>query len=463
MAYEKQLAELVDKMESEKVSEVAIRSFVHYYRKLVAGQTGALPESEITPLETLPDAELLDDGIEDRGLEEMKKSVHIVLNGGLGTSMGLSGPKSLLPVRDGLTFLDIIIRRCLSAGIPLVLMNSFATRKASLERVGRYVSRDDRAVIDFVQHKIPKVDRHTLGPVRLDADPSLEWCPPGHGDLYPALWASGALDELLERGHRYAFVSNADNLGGYVDPAILGYMVENGMTFLMEACDRTRVDRKGGHLARKRDGTLSLREAAQCPESDLSSFQDVTLHRYFNTNNIWVDLESLAELMNERNGVLGLPMIRNEKTVDPRDPGSTPVYQLETAMGSAIEVFDSPSAIRVSRDRFAPVKTTSDLLRVRSDASELTEDLRLVPNPAREEAPPIIDLDYRYYGRIDDFERRFPKGPPSLLRCQSLRVIGDFYFGGNIRIEGEVELVNDEESQKRLDDGAVLRDVGLRS
>ncbi len=147
----------------------------------------------------------------------------------------------------------------------------------------------------------------------------------------------------------------------------------------MEVTDRTEADRKGGHLAQRReDGRLVLRETAQTPEEDLEALQDINRHRYVNTNNLWVDLRALDAAMRERDGVLGLPMIRNEKTVDPSDKSSPAVYQIETAMGAAIEVFEGARALRVPRTRFAPVKTTDDLLALRSDAYELTDDARVV-------------------------------------------------------------------------------------
>ncbi len=126
-----------------------------------------------------------------------------------------------------------------------------------------------------------------------------------------------------------------------------------------------------------------LREIAQTPDDDVDSFQDVSRHRFFNTNTLWVNLRALGALMDERDGVLGLPMIVNRKTVDPGDAGSPAVIQLETAMGAAIDVFDGAAAVRVPRARFAPVKTTDDLLVVRSDAYVLTDDARVVVSPER--------------------------------------------------------------------------------
>jgi UTP--glucose-1-phosphate uridylyltransferase len=274
------------------------------------------------------------------------------------------------------------------------------------------------------------------------ADPGLEWAPPGHGDLYTALQTSGMLDALLAQGYRFAFVSNVDNLGAVLDERILAWFAESGAPFAMEAADRTLADRKGGHLARRAgDGGLVLREVAQTPDDDVDAFQDVSRHRYFNTNTLWLDLRQLAAVLAEREGVLGLPMIVNRKTVDPSDKGSTPVIQLETAMGAALGVFEGATALRVPKSRFAPVKTTSDLLVLRSDAYELTEDARLVPAG---DGLPIVSLD-DHYKLVGDFEARFPKGAPSLIECEKLTIEADVRFGEGVVVRGDVLLDEDWE------------------
>jgi UTP--glucose-1-phosphate uridylyltransferase len=270
----------------------------------------------------------------------------------------------------------------------------------------------------------------------------MAWCPPGHGDLYTALTTSGVLDRLLDRGVRYAFVSNADNLGAVVDAPLLGSMIERGADFMMEAADRTPADRKGGHLCRLRDGRLALRESAQRPADEADEFQDVELYRYFNTNNLWIRLEALRSLLDTHDGVLPLDTIVNRKTLDPRDPSSPEVLQLETAMGAALSLFDRAVAVRVPRRRFSPVKTTSDLLGVRSDAYELGDDWRITLRPERE-APPNIDLDDRYFKLIDDFEARFTYGVPSLRRCDALTVEGDVWFGADVEVRGAVRISTD--------------------
>jgi len=225
----------------------------------------------------------------------------------------------------------------------------------------------------------------------------------------------------------------------------------------MEVKDRTEADRKGGHLARTKEGGLTLREIAQCPPEERESFEDIRLYRYFNTNNLWVNLESLRDALAERDAVLGLPMIRNDKTVDPNDSSSPKVIQLETAMGAAISVFSGARAIRVPAHRFAPVKTTNDLMRIWSDACVLSDDHRIVSAPEGCAEELVIDLDPAHYQRIDDFVERLPHGAPSLLRCRRLTVRGDFYFGKGVSITGEVDLVNQDDTPRRIADGEALR------
>jgi UTP--glucose-1-phosphate uridylyltransferase len=225
----------------------------------------------------------------------------------------------------------------------------------------------------------------------------------------------------------------------------------------MEAADRTEADRKGGHLARRPDGGLVLREIAQTPDEDIDAFQDIDRHRFFNTNTLWLDLRVLADVLAERDGVLGLPMIVNRKTVDPGDSDSPPVLQLETAMGAAIDVFEGAQAIRVPRTRFAPVKTTNDLLALRSDAYVLHDDGRVALADERATTgAPLVDLDPDHFKLLRDFDARFPAGAPSLLACERLIVRGDVAFGARVVIRGTVIIENLQDDQLRIDDGAVL-------
>ena len=441
------------------VDEVAIETFAHYYRLLEHGETGMVPESSIEPIEIdhLADVEVADDVAADA----LRATAVIKLNGGLGTSMGMERAKSLLCVRKGLSFLDIIARQVLhlrgryDAPLPLLLMNSFRTSDDSMAALARY---DGLAVeglpLEFLQNKEPKLLVDDLQPVSWPRDPAMEWCPPGHGDLYTALRGTGLLDKLIDAGYRYAFVSNSDNLGAVPAPLVAGWFAASGAPFAIEAVRRTASDRKGGHFARrKRDGRIVLRETAQTPEHDKPALADLERHRYCSTNNIWFDLAAMKHALDVRGGILGLPLIRNVKHVDPGDPSSPEVVQVETAMGAAIEVFDDARLICVERDRFVPVKTTDDLLVLRSDVYDLGSDYVL--DQAGERIP-YVALDGRHYKAVDDFDRRFPEGAPSLREASSLTVEGDWTFGRGVRVVGDVRL--EAGKAKRVEPGTVLTD-----
>jgi UTP--glucose-1-phosphate uridylyltransferase len=200
-----------------------------------------------------------------------------------------------------------------------------------------------------------------------------------------------------------------------------------------------------------------LRETAQCAEEDKSAFQDIRRHAYFNTNNLWVDLDALAQKFEDSPNGLPLPVMKNKKNVEPTDAESPLCYQLETAMGSAIECFEGAEAIVVARERFAPVKTTNDLLSLWSDAYEVSEDSRMVPVDAEANRLRVIDLDPKYFKHVSDLQMRFPSGAPSLAKCRRFSVLGDHRFGANISVEGEVVLLNEKNAPKTVLDGTILR------
>ncbi|MCT2177328.1 UTP--glucose-1-phosphate uridylyltransferase [Brachybacterium muris] len=432
------------KMIDEGVPQTAIDVFTHYYGQLEEGVTGSIPEDTIQPY--LDPPKLDDVKIDPAHAKQVFDQLAIInLNGGLGTSMGLDKAKSLLPVRDGKTFLDIIVgqvlaaRRGTNSRLPLIFMNSFRTRQDTLDVLAKYPDLQVGDLpLDFLQNKEPKLRTDDLTPVEWEADPTLEWCPPGHGDIYTALQTSGLLQQLLDAGFKYASVSNSDNLGTVPSPVIASWFASTGAPYAAELCRRTAADRKGGHLAvRKSDGRLILRDTAQTPEEEMDFFTDEHRHPYFHTNNLWFDLEQLDAVLKEREGVMGLPLIRNEKTVDPSDKTSPAVYQIESAMGAAIEVFEGATAIVVGRDRFLPVKATSDLLLVRSDLYALDQRQALVQQVP---SVPAVKLASEPYKLINDFEARFPQGVPSLKEAVSLDVQGDWTFGQDVSVIGDAVL-----------------------
>ncbi|GAA4889463.1 UTP--glucose-1-phosphate uridylyltransferase [Tessaracoccus lubricantis] len=446
------------KMIDAGVSTPAIEVFTRFYHLLESGETGVIREDTIEPL--LDPPMLADVDITDaEAREAIGKTVIIKLNGGLGTSMGLDKAKTLLPVRDGMNFLDLIVQQVLAARerydarLPLLLMNSFRTDEDTLAHLARYPELPvEDLPLSFVQNQEPKLRADDLTPVEWPADPSLEWCPPGHGDLYPALEGSGVLDALLEAGFRYACVSNGDNLGAAPNATIAGWFARSGAPYAAELCRRTVNDKKGGHLAiRKADGQLILRDTAQTAPEEMDYFTDEHRHPFFHTNNLWFDLQNLRDTLVERNSVLGLPLIRNEKTVDPTDSSSTPVIQVESAMGAAIEVFEGATAICVGRDRFLPVKTTNELLLLRSDVYNLTDEGKLV---ACTDTSPEISLDSRYYKTVQKFAERIPQAP-SLRKATSFRVEGDYTFGTGVVVKGDVTLPDAGEAST-VEDGTRL-------
>jgi UTP--glucose-1-phosphate uridylyltransferase len=400
------------------------------------------------------------DSYSSRGHEALKKTVILKLNGGLGTTMGLSGPKSLIEVKNGLSFLDIALSQMNhlnkrhGSTIPFLLMSSFFTESATFKKLDLAAASDSPKIRLFSQHRFPRISVSTFEAVSWPDDPLLEWSPAGHGDLLLSLATSGELGRLIDEGYRYLFVSNVDNLGATIHLSILGYFATESLDFLMEVTDRTAMDRKGGHLARnKEDNRIILRESSQCSLDDRPCFSDIDRHPFFNTNNIWIDLTAIGRAVAE-NRHCSLSLIVNRKHIDPVDFSTPEVYQLELALGSAVSVFLKSGAVCVPRSRFTPVKNAEELLLVWSDYYQLADDFIISVNPARKMANRVrISLDKQYYSSVDQLRERFPYGPPSLIECDSLSVYGDVRFGSRDAVKGQAAITNRSSKQVIIPDG----------
>ena len=448
------LPSFISKMESAGLHPVVIDTFTYYYKKVVSGETGLISDRDIMPvsLDEFEDANQIKEYAEaGRGVSN--NAVMIKLNGGLGTSMGLTKAKSLLKVKNDKTFLEIILKQAKRCSVKLAFMNSYSTHHDTLAALSMIKTSDSPLL--FLQNKFPKIDQENLGPATWPKNPDLEWNPPGHGDIYSAIYTSGMLKSLLKKGIEYAFISNSDNLGATMDESLLGYFAENGFPFMMEVAPRTPSDIKGGHIARHTNGRLILRESAQCPQDEMDAFKDIKRYRFFNTNNIWINLKALEKLI-EKRGTVNLPMIRNSKTLDPRDGNSPKVFQIETAMGAAISLFEGAAAIRVPTSRFFPVKKCSDLLAIRSNRFVFSKENNLILNPKAGSQMIAIDLDQKYYGKIDLFDERFVDGIPCLIDCESLTIDGDVRFAKNVTIKGRVVIKNIGKSQAVIREGMVV-------
>jgi len=449
----------ISKMEKEGLPPVVTETFSYYYRQVVTGETGLIFDKDIMPVAPDEIKESLHlSKYEDAGKKRLKNAVRIILNGGLGTSMGLTCPKSLLEVKNGKSFLEIILEHTEKYKVKLALMNSFSTHNATLKALAEI--NPPHFPLTFLQYKFPKILQKDFSPPKWDKNPDLEWSPSGHGDIYTALFTSGMLQQLTDEGIIFAFISNSDNLGATLDEALLGYFSENQFPFMMEVAEKTPSDIKGGHLARHKNGRLLLREAAQCPDDELDSFRDIRKYRFFNTNNLWVNLKFLKELIEKEKKIL-LPMILNPKLLDPRDETSPDIFQIETAMGSAISLFEGATAVKVPRTRFFPVKKCSDLLVVRSDRFLFSDDKKLILNPDIRSENIRINLDSKFYGKTDLFDERFKHGIPSLTECSSLTIEGDFLFGKDVVLKGDVKLKNRGASQAVIPNGKVIEDAEI--
>lgn len=454
------LERAAQKMRQDNLPISVIKNFERLFNNVLDGKTGIITEDEIEPVTDIDCfsavtacADTVGEG--DRLLSQL---VVIRLNGGLGTTMGLERAKSLLHVKNGLSFNDIIAGQLESIAnrtgieIPLVHMTSFSTDADVQAAMAKYGNLSPGGLpVTFLQHRHPKIYLDSMMPAE-EPNEELNWNPPGHGDIYAALVATGLAEKLVSMGKRYAFVANADNLGATVEPAILGYFAKSKAPFLMETAERTKADAKGGHLARRKGtGRLVLRESSQAPTQPggeiIAEFQDVSKYRHFNTNNIWLDLCAVLDVARHHDGTIPLPLISNKKNVNPRDRSSRKVIQIETAMGAAIEVFEGAQALQVPRSRFAPVKSNNDLLIVRSDVYTLNPDFTLTVNPARS-APelPAVSLDSHFYGLLKDFEARIV-AIPSLVGAASFTVQGDVLFPHLVKIAGNVVIKGSSERQ----------------
>lgn len=391
-----------------------------------------------------------EDPVETKKL--LDKLVVLKLNGGLGTTMGCTGPKSVIEVRNGLTFLDLIVVQIESlnskygCSVPLLLMNSFNTHDDTQKIVEKYAN-SNIEIHTFNQSQYPRLVVEDLMPLPSKGNTSKDgWYPPGHGDVFPSLRNSGKLDALLSQGKEYVFVANSDNLGAVVDLKILNHLIRNKNEYCMEVTPKTLADVKGGTLI-SYEGKVQLLEIAQVPDEHVNEFKSIEKFKIFNTNNLWVNLSAIKRLVEA--DALKMEIIPNPKEVD-----GIKVLQLETAAGAAIKFFDNAIGINVPRSRFLPVKATSDLLLVQSDLYTLNDGF-VIRNPARANpANPSIDLGPEFK-KVANFLSRF-KSIPSILKLDSLKVTGDVWFGVGVVLKGKVVITAKSGVKLEIPDGAVI-------
>jgi UTP--glucose-1-phosphate uridylyltransferase len=394
----------------------------------------------------------------DASVEFLNKLAVVKLNGGLGTSMGCVGPKSVIEVREGMSFLDLSVRqiehlnRSFNVNVPFVLMNSFNTDQDTQSIIKKYEGHNVD-IITFNQSRYPRIIKDSLLPAPKSFDsPLQDWYPPGHGDVFESLYNSGTLDKLIERGIEYIFLSNADNLGAVVDLRILQHMVDSQAEYIMELTDKTKADVKGGTIIDS-DGKVRLLEIAQVPKEHVNEFKSIKKFKYFNTNNIWLNVQAIKRVVEENE--LEMEIIPNEKSIpaDKKGEADQAIYQLETAVGAAIRHFKNAHGVNVPRRRFLPVKTCSDLMVVKSDLYRL-EHGQLVMDPNRFGGVPVIKLGTDFK-KVSDFQKRIAS-IPRIVELDHLTVTGPVNLGRNVTLKGTVIIVASEGSTIDIPPGSVL-------
>jgi len=404
----------------------------------------------------LPYSTLTQPGDEKTLSAMLDQLVVIKLNGGLGTSMGCSGPKSVIPVRSDLTFLDLTVQQIeflnkkYSANVPLVLMNSFNTDEDTHKIIRKY-SGFNISIRTFNQSCYPRINKETMAPIAKSCKVGEDieaWYPPGHGDFYQSFFNSGLLDEFVKAGKKYCFISNIDNLGATVDLNILNMVISNNREFVMEVTDKTRADVKGGTLIQY-EGHLRLLEAAQVPKEHEEDFKSVKKFNVFNTNNLWISLPAIQRVLEEN--TLDMEIIVNPKQLE----GGVNVVQLETAIGAAMKCFDRASGVNVPRSRFLPVKMTSDLLLVMSNLYSLDSGSLCMSNKRMFASTPLVKLGGKEFKKVKDFLIRFGS-IPDMLELDHLTVSGDVTFGKGVSLRGTVIIIANHGDRIDIPAGAVL-------
>jgi UTP--glucose-1-phosphate uridylyltransferase len=421
------------KFDTKKTPLIKKAVFTLMYIQATLESSGKIPWSEIQELKQT-------DLIQYENLPKKKnipatslnKLAILKLNGGLGTTMGCTGPKSTIKIDKANSFLDLIAKQIkyqntqFKTAIPLIFMNSTKTNTPTQKALKNKIE-----YLEFLQNEFPRISLSNKTPFLYKQNPSQEWYPPGHGDIYLCLLTSGLLDKLLKKGKRYIFISNADNLGASIDLKILDYMIQNKIEFIMETTPKTMLDVKGGTLIRH-NNRLTLLERAQVEKNHLAQFEDINKFKIFNTNNIWLDLLALKN--NFQQIIINLPLIINEK-----EANSEPILQLEYAMGAAINTFKKSCSIIVNRTRFLPVKKTSDLMILQSNIIKKEESGQIsfsLENKSKQ--LPIIKLS-KEFTTVNDYLKRV-KHPPSLTKLDSLELDGNIYINKKTTFEGTVKI-----------------------
>ena len=367
--------------------------------------------------------------------------------------------KSLLEVKDGLTFLDVIVapgpRAARAHGRAAAARAHELVRHARrlARRAARATGRRGRRPADFVQNKVPKIRADDLTPGRVAGEPRA-----GVGAARATATSTrrssrpGCSRRCSTRGYRYAFVSNSDNLGAVFEPRTLALARARGgpVPARGHRPHRGRQEGRPHRAPRARRRARAARGRADARRGR----RRVPGHRRATASSTRTRCGSTCArspaTLEPRGGVLGLPMIVNRKTVDPADRSSPAVIQLETAMGAAIDVFDGARrcASRAGGSCRSRRRTTCSSCAPTPTCSTTRRGSR---SPPAADAAPLVELDPDDFKLIDDFDAASPPGPPSLARGRA----AEGARRRDVRA-GVVVVGSGDEGPRRVEDGEVL-------
>jgi UTP--glucose-1-phosphate uridylyltransferase len=380
----------------------------------------------------------------------LEQTVVILMNGGV-SKMDFKTPRSALTVeKNGITqtLLDCRLAQInalnveFGVDLPIILMNSFLTNTETNHNLQKY---QNLKIKILHQGMYPLMYKTNLSPIpQSKNDPN--WSPPGSAEIFVLLKTTGLLDELLKEGKKFAFLSDVENLGATIDPKLLYHVEQKQINLLLEVTPRTKSEGNfmGGVpvLFRKKQHILELSQVPMHIRQTRFNFQDF---KYLNTNNIWISLQTLAKIEK-----ISMDWALHSKMQKGRE-----VVYIDTPVSMAIQSFPNPTAITVPRQRYRQVHHTSHLLAVQSDLYVL-ENGNFKLNPKRiPPTEPLLKLGDGFK-TLDDYQKRFSCGPPSLLEIDHLTVSGEVNFGSDVVLKGTVIIVADAGSRIDIPQGTTL-------
>jgi UTP--glucose-1-phosphate uridylyltransferase len=356
-------------LEAYRFDREAFQSLAQEIREKKLSSKSAFFTGRIEPVDQVTELDWSNEEHHELGVQALRNSqvAIVVLNGGMATRFG-NVVKGTVEVFDGKSFLELKAEDArhasehFGAHIPLVLMNSFATKSATQVHFADNNSFALRPedVLSFEQSISLRMNPD--GSLFIGSDKKPSYHAPGHGDFFEGIRSSGVLRALRERSCKYILFSNVDNLGATIEANIIGQHIHSKASMTAELTQRRQnakgVWDKGGAPAII-DGKPQLLEGFRFPkEFDQSLLPD------FSTNNFIFSLEDIDR-------ELVLPRHVVEKKVEDKT-----VLQLESITCEASGLYDASgdpllkvNYLRVPRDglrgRFFPVKSRSDLEELR--------------------------------------------------------------------------------------------------